>query len=70
MSQKLLDNARITYETTRSDYSQKSLNVQVSEQNLLSNNQQKLAKQASLESLMQVKNFRKELLNILRSERQ
>ena len=58
MSQKLLDTARITYETARSDYSQKSLNVQVSEQNLLSESQQKLAKQANLESLIQLKNLR------------
>jgi len=57
MSKKLLDNARITYEKARSEYSQRTLDVQVNEQNLLSNSKQKLAKQSTLESLVQAKNL-------------
>lgn len=57
VSKKLFDNARITYEKARSEYNQRTLDVQISEQNLLSNNKQKLAKQSALVSLTQIVNL-------------
>ncbi|MGI4775594.1 MAG: HlyD family secretion protein [Janthinobacterium lividum] len=53
---KVFDDARIALETAKSEYNQAVLNLQISEQTLLSNRAQKLAKEASLESVKQNRN--------------